>query len=73
MSFTIEEMNLLAIYSPAGRMLTIEHLNQALPDVHEPEMQELIHSTLAKLDAMGDAEYDALDIFAEDYFDDMED
>jgi len=68
--FTIEEINLLCIYSTETRAGLIADLRQALPDVTDPELREIIENATAKLEGMTDAEYIELQpglIPAEDY------
>ena len=68
--FTVEEINLLCIYSTGTRAGLIADLRQALPDVTDPELREIIENAAAKLDAMTDAKYIAIQpglIPAEDY------
>ena len=55
--FTIEEINLLCIYSTETRAGLIADLCQALPDVTDPELREIIENAAAKLEGMTDAEY----------------
>lgn len=55
--FTIEEINLLCIYSTVTRLALLADLNAALPDIYEPEMREIFNTAIAKLEGMTDAEY----------------
>ncbi len=55
--FTIEEINLLCIYSTHTRQALLADLTAALPDIYEPEMLEIFHSAIAKLEGMTDDEY----------------
>lgn len=74
--FTIEEINLLCIYSTETRQALLSDLNAALPDIYEPEMREIVQGAIAKLDAITDAEYAevAPDLIpAEEYLGDGED
>lgn len=68
--FTVEEINLLCIYSTETRAGLLADLRGALPDVTDPELREIIENAAAKLDAMTDAEYIEIQpglIPAEDY------
>ena len=56
--FTIEEINLLCIYDTASRESLLADLNQALPDIYDPEMRDIFRSAITKLDAMTDTEYE---------------
>lgn len=64
-NLTFEEMNLLCIYNPGTRQGAIAALTEMRgylePD--EAELLALTDSTLAKLRAMTDAEFDELDLF----------
>ena len=55
--FTIEEINLLCIYSTGSRQALLDDLNASLPDIYEPEMREIFYSVIAKLEGMTDSEY----------------
>ena len=68
--FTVEEINLLCIYDTTTRAGLLDDLRQALPDVYDPELREIIENAAAKLEAVTDAEYIELQpglIPAEDY------
>ena len=62
---TFEETNLLCIYNPGTRQGAIAALSEMRgylePD--EAELLTLTDSTLAKLRAMTDADFDALELF----------
>lgn len=64
-ALTFEETNLLCIYSPGSRLGAIEALSEMRghlePD--ETELLALTDSTLAKLRAMADAEFDGLELY----------
>lgn len=55
--FTVEETNLLCIYSTETRQALLGDLNAALPDVYDPDMRDIFASAIAKLEALSDAEY----------------
>lgn len=63
--FTVEEMNLLHIYHEGGRQELAGNITAALPFM-EPDMRELAARTLAKIDALTDAEYAELAVYAAD-------
>lgn len=67
MDFTFEEMQLMALYSPGTRTGLIYALTEmrSYLDADENELRDLTDSTLAKLNRMCDAEYDALDLIPE--------
>ena len=58
MYFTVEEENLICLYHNADRRRTIAKLHAALPDM-DGEMAALARQTLAKLDNMTDADFEA--------------
>ena len=64
-NFTFEETNLLCIYNSGTRQGAIEALSEMRgylePD--EIELLSLTDSTLAKLRAMTDAEFDELELY----------
>ena len=64
-NFTFEEINLLCIYNPGTRKGAIEALSEMRgylePD--EAELLALTDSTLAKLRAMTDIDFDALELY----------
>lgn len=63
--FTVEEMNLLHIYYDSSRQQLVGNINTALPFM-EPDMRELVARTLAKIDALTEAEYAELAVYAAD-------
>ncbi|PXX44563.1 putative tranposon-transfer assisting protein [Hungatella effluvii] len=63
--FTVEEMNLLHIYHDSSRQELVGNINAALPFM-EPDMRGLAARTLAKIDALTEAEYAELAVYAAD-------
>lgn len=63
--FTVEETNLLSIYNENGKRGLIENINVALPYM-DAEMRELATRTIAKIDALTEAEYAELATYAAD-------
>ena len=61
--FTVEETNLLSIYSEGGKRGLIENVNAALPYM-DADMRELATHALAKVDALSEAEYAQLAVSA---------
>lgn len=55
--FTVEEINLLCIYDTTTRAGLLADLRQALPDIYDPELREIVDTAAAKLEAMTDGEY----------------
>lgn len=64
---TKDELSLVAIYNKGNRKDTIEGLKEMKtylePD--EKKLLKLTDSTIAKLEAMTDKEYEALDLYPE--------
>ena len=58
MQFNVEEENLICLYHNADRRRTMAKLHAALPDM-DGEMAALARQTLAKLDTMTDADFEA--------------
>ena len=60
MPFNVEETNLMCCFDPSSRgKLIAEMKNLPLNELDE-EMEELVFRTVQKLEAMSDAEFDAL-------------
>ena len=64
-AMTFEETNLLCIYNPGTRQGAIEALTEMRGELSpdETELLALTDSTLAKLRAMTDAEFDELELY----------
>ena len=64
-ALTFEEPNLLCIYNPGTRLGAIEALTEMRRELSpdETELLALTDSTLAKLRAMTDADFDALELY----------
>ena len=64
-NFTFEEMNLMCIYNTGSRTGLIEALTEMRGHLQadETELLALTDSTLAKLRAMTDAEFDELELY----------
>ena len=62
--FTFEEQQLMSIYNPGTRLGLIHALLEMRTclDKDEQELKELTDSAIAKLNAMTDVEFDALDL-----------
>lgn len=63
--FTVEETNLLSIYNENGKRGLIKNINVALPYM-DADMRELATRTIAKIDALTEAEYAELTAYAAD-------
>ena len=62
---TVEETNLMSIYHEGGKAQLIENMTAALPDM-DADMRELAKRTLSKVDALTEAEFAELPIYAAD-------
>ena len=64
-ALTFEETNLLCIYNPGSRLGAIEVLTEMRRELSpdETELLALTDSTLAKLQAMSDAEFSQLELY----------
>ena len=64
-SLTVEETNLLSIYHEGSKAQLVENMTAALPFMDE-DMRELAKRTLSKVEAMTEAEFAGLPIYAAD-------
>ena len=62
---TVEETNLLRIYHEGSKAQLVENMTAALPFMDE-DMRELAKRTLSKVEAMTEAEFAGLPIYAAD-------
>ena len=64
-NFTFEETNLLCIYNTGSRTGLIDALTEMRGELspEEAELRKLTDSTLAKLRAMTDADFDLLELY----------
>ena len=62
---TVEETNLLSIYHEGSKAQLVENMTPALPFMDE-DMRELAKRTLSKVEAMTEAEFAGLPIYAAD-------
>lgn len=60
--FTVEESNLICIFSGEGRSRVIEGIERALPYLDDPDMEELSNRTIGKLHTMTDEEFEQLEL-----------
>ena len=63
--FTVEETNLLSIYYEDSKRALTQNMTAALPFM-DKDMRELATRTLAKVDALSEAEYAELSVCAAD-------
>ena len=73
MNFTNDEMNLMCIYDTGSRTGLMKALSEMRKELSEDEVElrELTDSTLNKLSAMSDEDYEKLELYPD--FDDKED
>lgn len=73
MNFNNDEMNLMCIYDTGDRMGLINALSEMRKELgtDEVELRELTDSTLNKLTAISDEDYEKLELYPD--FDDEED
>jgi len=64
--FSTEELNLMSIFDTTDRETLRNDLITALHDVYEPDMIELIGSTLERLDSLTDEEFTELGFYIAD-------
>ena len=63
--FTVEETNLMSIYSEGGKREVMENINAAMPYM-DGDMRELAKRTLSKVGALTEAEYRELAVYPAD-------
>jgi len=59
--FTVEEVNLICMYSKDNRQKAIDGLYHALADVRDLDMVGMICRTLDKLQCMSNADFEAIE------------
>ena len=67
--FTVEEMNLICIYDYSDRERLIEELRGSMSSVYDPEMLDIMHSVIAKLERMTDDDYADTGFYIADEYD----
>lgn len=65
-NFTVEEVNLICIFAGESRSEAIEDMERALPYLDDPDMEELIHRIIGKLQNMTDEEFEQLELIDAD-------
>ena len=58
--FTVEEINLMCCFNTSSRKRLIDNMKSVTLNNTDGEIAELMHKTVRKLEAMSDAEFDAL-------------
>ena len=68
--FTVEEINLMCCFNTSSRKRLIDDMKSVTLNNTDSEIAELMHKTVRKLEAMSDAEFDALYIAPDSMVDD---
>ena len=68
--FTVEEINLMCCFNTYSRKRLIDDMKSVTLNNTDGEIAELMHKTVRKLEAMSDAEFDALYIAPDSVMDD---
>ena len=58
--FTVEEINLMCCFNTSSRKRLIDDMKSVTLNNKDGEIVELMYKTVQKLEAMSDAEFDAL-------------
>lgn len=70
MTFNVEETNLMCCFDTSSRRKLITEMKNLPLNELDEEMEELLLKTVRKLEAMSDAEFDALYIAPDSMMDD---
>ena len=70
MTFNVEETNLMCCFDTSSRRKLITEMKNLPLNELDEEMEELLFKTVRKLEAMSDAEFDALYISPDSMMDD---
>ena len=70
MTFNVEETNLMGCFDTSSRRKLITEMKNLPLNELDEEMEELLFKTVRKLEAMSDAEFDALYIAPDSMMDD---
>ena len=68
--FTVEEINLMCFFNTSSRKRLIDDMKSVTLNNTDGEIAELMHKTVRKLEAISDAEFDALYIAPDSMIDD---
>ncbi|MDL2233179.1 transposon-transfer assisting family protein [Ruminococcaceae bacterium OttesenSCG-928-L11] len=69
--FTAEEINLMCIYDTSSRGALLSDLKLGLADVYDPDMREIFHTAITKLEALTDTDFSDIGFYiADEYMDD---
>ena len=70
MTFNVEETNLMCCFDTSSRRKLITEMKNLPLNELDEEMEELLFKTVRKLEAMSDAEFDAIYIAPDSMMDD---
>ena len=68
--FTVEEINLMCCFNTSSRKRLIDDMKSVTLNNKDGEIVELMYKTVQELEAMSDAEFDALYIAPDSVMDD---
>ena len=69
-NFTVEEINLMCCFNTSSRKRLIDDMKSVTLNNKDGEIAKLMYKTVRKLEAMSDAEFDALYIAPDSVMDD---
>lgn len=61
MEFTVEQMNLMCIFDTSSRARLMEGIQNALPDVDDAELREIMLEVFDRLAGMSNEAFDAIE------------
>lgn len=70
MEFTVEQMNLMCIFDTSGRARLMLGIQNALPDVEDAELREIMLDVFDRLAGMSDEAFAAIDFIPAGDFED---
>ena len=72
MDFTLEQMNLMCIFYTSSRWRLMQGIQDALPDVKEPELRIIMLEVFNRLAGMSDEAFAAIEFDPADGLEEME-
>lgn len=66
-SFTVEEVNLLAIFQKTSKTSMVRELREMEAEIKDPEMKEIMKNAISKLEQVTEEEFASLEFFPADY------
>lgn len=66
-SFTVEEVNLLAIFQKTSKASMVRELREMEAEIKDPEMKEIMKSAISNLEQVTEEEFASLEFFPADY------